>query len=257
MELDISELDNMELLDNEYLDNEYLENDIMLDNTELSDMLNDNFDQHDSLDEQILENEILEDIPENIIPKKVVKNVHFNSDVKNNLNTYKPTHQSIPKVNAKMVRSKMPSQTPKISYEDILSKMGMYVSNGKLHLIDRNSLTLEKRKELLDSQKRKQQQNQNQNQNQQQEPINNIHNVQQNSYIYNKLFKDQIQPEVTVRKPKTLQEYKIMLIEDYIKRERAKQIKSRRLMMPTSNINISDGESFPNLQNRLFSLSKR
>jgi hypothetical protein len=254
MELDISELDNMEL-----------ENDIMLDNTDLIDMLNDNFDQHDSLDEQILENEILEDIPENIIPKKVVKNVDFNSDVKNNLNTYKPTHQSIPKVNAKMVRSKMPSQTPKISYEDILSKMGMYVSNGKLHLIDRNSLTLEKRKELLDSQKRKQQQNQkqnqkqnqNQNQNQQQEPINNIHNVQQNSYIYNKLFKDQIQPEVTVRKPKTLQEYKIMLIEDYVKRERIKQIKSRRLMMPTSNINISDGESFPRLQNRLFSLSKR
>jgi hypothetical protein len=246
MELDISELENMELLDNEYL-----ENDIMLDNTELID----NFDeQHDILDEQIYE-----EIPENEIPentfskKKVVKNVHFNSDVKNNLNTYKPTHQSIPKVNAKMVRSKMPSQTPKISYEDILSKMGMYVSNGKLHLIDRNSITPEKRKELLDSQKKKLHQNQNQ----QQEPIDNIQNVQKNSYIYNKLFKDQLQPEVTVRKPKTLQEYKMMLIEDCIKRERIKQIKSRRLMMPTSNINISDGESFPNLQNRLFSLSKR
>jgi hypothetical protein len=250
MELDISELDNMELLNNEYL-----ENDIMLDNTELSDMLNDNFVQHDILDEQILENEILEDIPENIIPKKVIKNVHFHENISQN---QKPIHQSIPKVNAKMVRSKMPPpQGPKISYEDILSKMGMFVSNGKLHLIDRNSLTPEKRKELLDAQKRKIQQKQNQ------EPVNNTQNIpmpqniQQNSYIYNKLFKDQIQPEVNVRKPKTLQEYKIMLIEDYVKRERAKQIKSRRLMMPTSNINISDGESFPRLQDRLFSLSKR
>jgi len=256
MELDISELDNVELIDNDYL-----ENDIMLDNTELLDnieMLNDNFVQHDILDE----NQIYEEIPENEIPenaflkKKVVKNVHFNSDVKNNLQPQNPTHQSIPKVNAKMLRSKMPlSQGPKISYEDILSKMGMHVSNGKLHLIDRNSITPEKHKELLDAQKRKLQQNQNQ----EPKPINNIHNVQKNSYIYNKLFKDQLQPEVIVRKPKTLQEYKMMLIEDYIKRERIKQIKSRRLMMPTSNINISvkNTENFPRLQNRLFGLSKR
>ena len=29
---------------------------------------------------------------------------------------------------------------PKISYEDILSKMGMFVSDGKLHLVDKNSV---------------------------------------------------------------------------------------------------------------------
>jgi hypothetical protein len=83
-----------------------------------------------------------------------------------------------------------------------------------------------------------------------------MQNIPQNSYIYNKLFKDQIQPQNIVQKPRTLEEYKKMLIKDYLNRERVKQIKSTKLIMPTSNINISVGNS-TNLQNKLFSLSKR
>jgi len=188
-------------------------------------------------------NQFYDEMPENSFSTKVIKNVHFEDN-------QKPTHQSIPKVNAKMIRPKIPNPTPKISYEDILSKMGMFVSDGKLHLVDRNTLTPEKHKELLDYQRNKQYQTQ---------PPNN-HFVQpldnQNSYIYNKLFKDQIQPQITVRKPKTIQEYKRMLVEDYLMRERNKQIKSTKLIMPTSNINISDGSS-RGLPNRFFSLSKR
>ena len=50
-----------------------------------------------------------------------------------------------------------------------------------------------------------------------------------------------------------------MLIEDYIERERIKQMKSRKLIMPTSNINIAGGSSanFTSLQNKLFGFSKR
>ena len=183
-------------------------------------------------------NNMYEEIPENTFSKKVIKNVHFE-------NNQKPTHQPIPKVNAKMVRPKMPNQPPKISYEEILSKMGMFVSDGKLHLVDRNTLTPEKQKELIDYQRNKQYQ----------EPPNN-QNIPQNSYIYNKLFKDQIQPQTTVRKPKTIQEYKRMLVEDYLIREKNKQIKSTKLVMPTSNINISYGNS-RGLPNKLFSFSKR
>ena len=191
-------------------------------------------------------NNMYEEIPENTFSKKVIKNVHFE-------NNQKPTHQPIPKVNAKMVRPKMPNQPPKISYEEILSKMGMFVSDGKLHLVDRNTLTPEKQKELIDYQRNKQYQEPPNNQ-----TINhpNNQNIPQNSYIYNKLFKDQIQPQTTVRKPKTIQEYKRMLVEDYLIREKNKQIKSTKLVMPTSNINISYGNS-RGLPNKLFSFSKR
>jgi hypothetical protein len=188
-----------------------------------------------------------EEIPENTFPNKIIKNVHFDD----NLYSQKPTHQTIPKINAKMVRPKMSSQGPKISYEDILSKMGMFVSNGKLHLIDRSTLPPKSYKELFETQKTKQYPTP-----QYQEPVNNMQNIPQNSYIYNKLFKDQIQPQNIVQKPRTLEEYKKMLIKDYLNRERVKQIKSTKLIMPTSNINISVGNS-TNLQNKLFSLSKR
>ena len=187
------------------------------------------------------DNNMYEEIPENTFPTKVIKNVHF-------VDNQKPTHQAIPKVNAKMVRPKMPNQAPKISYEDILSKMGMFVSDGKLHLVDRNTLTPEKQKELMDYQRKPQYQ----------EPLNQPinQNIPPNSYIYNKLFKDQIQHQPTVRKPKTIQEYKRMLVEDYLIREKNKQIKSTKLVMPTSNINISYGNS-RGLPNKLFSFSKR
>jgi hypothetical protein len=190
------------------------------------------------------DNNMYEEIPENTFPTKVIKNVHFDDK-------QRPIHQSIPRVNAKMVRPKMPNQAPKISYEDILSKMGMFVSDGKLHLVDRNTLSPEKQKELMDYQRNKQYQ----------EPSipstpSNNQNIPQNSYIYNKLFKDQIQHQPTVRKPKTIQEYKRMLVEDYLIREKNKQIKSTKLIMPTSNINISDGNS-RGLQNRLFSFSNK
>jgi hypothetical protein len=185
---------------------------------------------------------LYEEIPENTFSTKVIKNVHFD-------NSQKPTHQPIPKVNAKMVRPKIPRQAPKISYEDILSKMGMFVSDGKLHLVDRNTLTPEKQKELMNYKQYQEPPTLSTNQ-----PIN--QNVPQNSYIYNKLFKEQIQPQTTVRKPKTIQEYKRMLVEDYLIREKNKQIKSTKLVMPTSNINISNG-STRGLPNKLFSFSRK
>ena len=50
-----------------------------------------------------------EQIPENTVPIKVIKKgVHFDDSV-----SQKPTHQSIPKVNAKISRPQMPPQKPK------------------------------------------------------------------------------------------------------------------------------------------------
>jgi hypothetical protein len=215
--------------------------------SELDDNLyNENLDDYEQHFESQTE---LEKIPENSAPIKVIKkSVHFDDSVK------KPTHQSIPRVNAKMVRPQMPQQKPKISYEDILSKMGMFVSDGKLHLLDRNTLTPQKQEELLYAQRQQYKPQQYQEEIQEPESIPNT-NIPNNSYIYNKYFKDELKQEETVRRPRTLQEYKMMLLQDYLQKQRIKQMKSTKLVMPTSNINISAGNT-GNL-NKLFNFSKR
>ena len=155
-----------------------------------------------------------EQIPENIVPikKKVTKSILKNPiQIQNQNQIQKPIQIQIQK----------PIQKPKISYEDILSKMGMFVSDGKLHLVDRNSVSFQEE--------------------QNQEQV--INQIPQNSYIHNKYFKNDLQPQNTITRPKTAQEYKKMIIENYIERLRIKQIKSKKLLMPTSNINMANGNS--------------
>ena len=90
----------------------------------------------------------------------------------------KPMHQSIPKQYAKMTRPKVTVEQPKVSYDDILLKMGMFVADGKLHLGKNQNLD--------------QDQGQDQGQNQ----------VPDNSYIYNKYFNNDLsKPEPTVNLP--------------------------------------------------------
>lgn len=137
---------------------------------------------------------------------------------------------------------------PQISYEDIMSKMGMFVADGKLHLMDNNPQGYQQIKNY--QQQNQQQQNQQNNQHQQ-----NQANIPQNSYIYNKLFKEELRPQNEIRRPMTAQEYKRKVLENFIQSQRIREMKSRKLLMPTSNINISSGNS-GNL-NKLFNFSKR
>lgn len=197
-----------------------------------------------------------EQIPENTVPIKVIKkSVKFTESI---MNYDKPLHQQIPRASAKMVRPQIPPQVQKISYEDILSKMGMFVSDGKLHLIDRNSMSQQKQKEILSIQQQfitnnEQGENSGIPQNNSGIPLNTP--PPPNSYIYNKYFKDDITPEHIIRKPRNLHEYRRMLLDDYIHRQRVKQIKSTKLIMPTNNIHFSNRTS--NNLNKLFNFSKR
>jgi hypothetical protein len=194
-------------------------------------------------------------IPENNIPIKVIRTT---------VEPVKPMMQSIPKVNARIVRPKIPEPRPQISYDDILSKMGMFVSEGKLHLLD--DKTPQQKKEFKQQYQQRQNQYQNQNQlhnqnqihpqNQHKNQIQHEHtNIPQNSYIYNKYFKDEMQTPDTIRQPTTMKEYTTMLLTNILQKEKIKQIKSTKLMMPTSNINISSGNA-SNLD-KLFGFSKR
>lgn len=118
----------------------------------------------------------------------------------------------------------------KISYEDILSKMNMFVSNGKLHLIDRSKL---EQSNYV--------------------PANVNANNDQNSYIFNKYFKDEKQTTNNIRKPKTFHEYKMMVIDDYIERERIKRLKTRKLIIPSLSENYAH---ITKAENKLFNLQK-
>jgi len=211
--------------------------------TELDNFLgNDNDNDYDYLQQPIQSS--FEKIPENNVPIKVVKKgVTFKDQIT-------PLHQALPRENSKLVRPKIQNPQPKISYEDILSKMNMFVSDGKLHLMDNNPKGYQQI-----SQKQQQQPIQQRQQQQQQQQS----NIPANSYIYNKYFKDDFKPEVTVIKPKTLAEYKHLLILNLLEKQRQMQrireIKSTKLIMPTSNIHFSGGQT-GNL-NKLFNFPKR
>jgi len=209
--------------------------------------LDDNLSHLHPDNDEVLSKFEYEKIPENSVPINVIKKtVHFDESILN-----KPLHQPIPKQNAKIIRQQHIQPKPKISYEDILSKMGMLISDGKLHLLDKNTLT---------SQQQYTQQHNQQNSHFNEQSQNSYEsNIPKNSYIYNKYFKNEIPKENNVIKPKSIHEYKMMLIDNYLQRNRIKQMKSKKLIMPTSNINIASGNSanLSSIHNKLFNFSKR
>lgn len=179
-----------------------------------------------------LDDNMYDQIPENS------KKVHFSQatpSVKNPVNT---TKSAIKKV----TRPHVPEQKPKMSYDDILSKMGMFVAEGQLHLLDNQPLEVQEQiKHQIRKTKHVEQYVEQQNQN-------------QNSYIYNKYFSNETQNiDTGPRIPRNLQEYRNMLLQDLIQKQRVKQMKSTKLIMPTSNIHFAP-YSAQNM-NKLFSFS--
>lgn len=154
-----------------------------------------------------------------------------------------PYQQTIPKPYAKAVKRPKGVQpsAPKISYDDILAKMGMFVSDGKLNLIDRNTLPPSSLSSFSSSSSPSSSSSSSPSS---PSPSALPPALQQNSYIYNKYFKDEMQqPANTVRRPKTFHEYKMMVIDDYIQRHTVRQLKSTKLIMPTANIHMSNNAS--------------
>jgi len=195
-----------------------------------------------------------EQIPENIMPKiKVVKKdtkVRFEEQPFQNQNI-KPMNSG---VKARMVRPYQPAPKPKISYDDILNKMGMFVAEGKLHLLE--DKTPIQQSNLI--QKTPIQQKPIQQKPIQQKPIQQtpIQNPVQNSYIYNKYFQNnEYGLQEQSQRPLTPLEYRDMLIKDIIQKHKIKQLKSTKLIMPNSNINFAPGPT-ANL-NKLFGFSQR
>jgi hypothetical protein len=178
-----------------------------------------------------------EEIPENMPPKISVPKINV---VKQSQDQTVPNQNIKPFLSgpkAKITRPIVPPEKSKISYDDILNKMGMFVANGKLHLLDENGR----------SKPKKQVETLNQNQNQ---------NHIQNSYIYNKYFQNDQYAQEQQQRPLTPLEYKNMLINNIIQKHRIKQMKSTKLIMPNSNINISSAGPRGDI-NKLFGFSQK
>ena len=154
--------------------------------------------------------------------------------------------KTIPKIYAKRQRLVQQPVEKKISYDDILNNMGMYtdVEEEQVYLIPKNTTTTIKNVST----------NINNNTNKTTEIINN--NINRNSYIYNKYFKNELDKPTDdgIRRPKTINEYKKMLLDDLLKKRHMQQIKSKQIKIPTSNIGMSDR---PSDLNKLFKFSQK
>jgi hypothetical protein len=143
---------------------------------------------------------------------------------------------------------------PKVSYDDILSSLNMVVNNGVLQFA--KPVKQEQKNQEVKSQQKKQVSirapQQQQQQRQQQHP-------HQNNYITNKYFKDYKEQSQDINeeppKPLTKEEYRQMMIQDYINRQQAQrrisQIKSRKLLFDTQHISIAPNQ-MPKDMNKLF-----
>lgn len=134
------------------------------------------------------------------------------------------------------VRQQLPPRHPprnQISYDGILQSMNMRVKDGKLEMIQPVP-----------------------------EQVNYAAQVpyqEQNNYIYNKYFQDynkqQQQQQQGPSRPLTLQERRAMFIKRQIEienqRRRISEIKSKKMLFSSSNINFSNGRQ-PRDMNRLF-----
>lgn len=195
-----------------------------------------------------------EQIPENMPPKASAPKINVvkqNNKVRfvdqPNIPSQIPSQNIKPYMSgpkAKMVRPTVPPTKPQISYDDILNKLGMFVANGKLHLLDGQQQPPLNRAEVPKSHVSNPNPNPNPNPN-------------QNTYIYNKYFQNNQydQDQWQEQRPMTPLEYRDMLIKNIIQKHKIKQMKSTKLVMPNSNINFASGPT-SNL-NKLFGFSQR
>jgi hypothetical protein len=154
--------------------------------------------------------------------------------------------QEPPSIHSKIIRN--PEKPLGISYDDILNKMGVCVVNGKLHFAGEYSKT-----KVVNANSKSQNQIQNQSQASQKVPI---QVSPQNSYIYNKYFKNELKEESIPKKPQTAIEYRNMLIQAIIEKERIKRIKSRQLFVTNIDNSLAHRPQMSETQlNKLFSFS--
>jgi len=177
---------------------------------------------------------IFDDVPDNFI------DLDDTSENINKINVIKQAEPILTKpILTKPILRRYPLvnqiKKPSISYDDLLNNMGLYVDNGLLQTnINQNSLSIKGKGTQVKMECSKVKgcmQN-----------VPSQSTIPQNSYIYNKYFKEHLKPVAPIV-PKTPEEYKQLIVQNLIEKRmqqlRVGQIKSTKLIMPTNNIHIS------------------
>ena len=156
---------------------------------------------------------------------------------------FKDNQQTIKVIRNTMLKEyPINQQTNKVTYEDIMKNMGIYQYNNKLYFLNNANTNTNTNANA----------NANANANVKQEQQKYVYN----SYIYNKYFKNHINNESSVSRPKNINEYRDNLIKEIIEKYKIRKIKSTKIIIPTNNNNYVSN----NIQvdeNKLFDFSKR
>ena len=156
----------------------------------------------------------------------------------------------------------------KVSFDDILSNMNLVVNQQGV-LQHMGLIAQEPYQQQPQHQQNYYQQQPQHQQNYYQPPQQHLNNASSSSppslvkhgYIYNKYFKDQYneQPPPVIRVPKTMEEYKQMLLDDRIKaiqqKHRIDQIKSTKMMFISSPETINNPRNIQSTKNTLRSMN--
>ena len=137
--------------------------------------------------------------------------------------------------NEKNIQNTNNVKKPKISYQDILSSMGTVVINGKLEFVRKNN-NLQQNSEFT---------TENTNKQQKKVIVNNLpQQINKNSYIYNKHFKNYKEPQlaqyieepiVPMTKKEFARQVIVNRINEINQRNRIAEIKSTKLMFNNNN----------------------
>jgi hypothetical protein len=132
------------------------------------------------------------------------------------------------KINVDDIPENKFSRKNQINYDDILKNMGMREVKGKLYWEKNETISSENYVPYEPNQRKQMQR-----QRQKQQPISDKHlqppTTYENSYIYNKYFKNEFKEQPEVQQPRNLIEYRNMLIRQIIERKRIEQLKPRQM----------------------------
>lgn len=176
----------------------------------------------------------------------------YDTLINNNFDKYweKPAEKLAEKSNDEKVKKK------RVTFDDILTNMNLVVNKtGVLQFMTPSTQIQEVDSEEYNYNQKPILKNTTYNA----EPANNSVN---HSYIYNKYFKDYQQTyyeEPVIRVPKTMEEYKQMLLDDRLReiqeRKRISEIKSRKLMFTTNQDPMLNGKNIQPSKNNLRKMS--
>lgn len=187
--------------------------------------------------------------PPNIGSFKTINRVSFSKNIEESNTNTNNLHKNIKPILKNKIIGKDQNnvvEKKKISYENILSSMGMCVVDGKLQLFNKNT---------------QQQQNQQQQQQQQTQYKKPQYQQQQNQQQqYQEQQYQQQQNDSLPVSRLTKEHYKRQLLLQYINRQkeiiRINQVKSKKLMFPNPNVNINISNTLKNnnQSNKIFNL---